>query len=137
MRTAPRTRESLFSGLAFSRDGSHVYASMASLTDPRGKRKGDAGSGIAVCSFAAGKIAPERLIHLPVEPQLLWNQHQLTVIYRSWAISPNKRKRQKTGGTQEKRSEPLAKTGPKLVTWIRTPFICDQSVKDTPSYNGF
>jgi hypothetical protein len=110
---------------------------MASLTDPRGERKRDAGSGISVYSFAAGKIAPERLIHLPVEPQLLWNQHQLTVIYRSWAISPNKRKRQKAGGTQEKRSEPLAKTGPKLVTWIRTPFICDQSVKDTLSYNGF
>ncbi len=39
---------------------------MASLTDPKGDGKGDTGSGIAVYSFTAGKIAPERLIPLPV-----------------------------------------------------------------------
>jgi DNA-binding beta-propeller fold protein YncE len=60
-------RQTLYSGLAFSRDGSHIYASMASLTDPKGDGKTAVGSGIAVFSFAAGKIAPERLIPLPVE----------------------------------------------------------------------
>jgi DNA-binding beta-propeller fold protein YncE len=64
-RTPPRARQTLFSGLAFSRDGLHLYASMASLTDPKGEREGDTGSGIAVYSFVEGRIAPERMIHLP------------------------------------------------------------------------
>ena len=66
-RTSPRAKQTLYSGLAFSRDGSRIYASMASLTDPKGDGKADVGSGIAVYSFAAGKIAPERLIPLPIE----------------------------------------------------------------------
>ena len=67
-RTAPHTsKQSFYSGLAFSRDGKHVYASMASLTDPAGTAKGDTGSGIAVYSFNAGKLAPERMIRLPLQ----------------------------------------------------------------------
>ncbi|MGO9323847.1 MAG: phosphoesterase [Terracidiphilus sp.] len=61
-----RAHQTLYSGLAFSRDGSHIYASMASLTDAEGDGKDDVGSGIAVYSFANGEIVPERLIHLPV-----------------------------------------------------------------------
>jgi DNA-binding beta-propeller fold protein YncE len=64
-RTAPRAKQTLFSGLAFSRDGTRIYGSMASLIDPKGKSAGDTGSGIAVYSFTAGKVAPERMIHLP------------------------------------------------------------------------
>ncbi len=60
-------KQTLYSGLAFSRDGAHIYASMASLTDPKGDGKADVGSGIAVYNFVAGKIAPERLIPLPME----------------------------------------------------------------------
>jgi DNA-binding beta-propeller fold protein YncE len=67
-RTSNRAKQTLYSGLAFSRDGSHIYASMASLTDAKGDGKADTGSGIAVYSFAGGKIAPERLIQLPVAP---------------------------------------------------------------------
>src|SRR5580692_6650583 len=67
-RTALHAHQTLYSGLAFSRDGSHIYASMASLTDAKGDGKSDAGSGIAVYSFAGGKISPERLIHLPAAP---------------------------------------------------------------------
>jgi hypothetical protein len=66
-RTALHAHQTLYSGLAFSRDGGHIYASMASLTDPKGDGKADVGSGIAVYSFAGGTIAPERLIHLPLE----------------------------------------------------------------------
>ena len=62
-----KAKQTLYSGLAFSRDGSHVYASMGSITDPTGKDKGDTGNGIVVYSFAAGKIAPERFIPLPIE----------------------------------------------------------------------
>ena len=38
-RTAVRAKQTLYSGLAFSRDGNHIYASMASLTDPEGRRQ--------------------------------------------------------------------------------------------------
>ena len=68
-RTGPHARQTLYSGLAFSRDGTHIFASMASLTDPRGGNPEAVGSGIAVYSFSAGKIAPERLIGL-TPPQL-------------------------------------------------------------------
>jgi DNA-binding beta-propeller fold protein YncE len=63
---AQLAKQTLYSGLAFSRDGSRVYSSMASLTDPLGDGKDKTGSGIVVYSFAAGKIAPQRFIHLPL-----------------------------------------------------------------------
>ena len=67
-RTLARTaKQTLFSGLAFSRDGSHLYASMGSMTDPEGKEKEDSGSGIVVYKFAEGAIEPERFIRLPLQ----------------------------------------------------------------------
>ena len=66
-RTGRRANQTLYSGLAFSLDGSKVYASVASLTDPEGKQKDSTGSGIVVYSFAEGKIAPEGLIRIPME----------------------------------------------------------------------
>jgi DNA-binding beta-propeller fold protein YncE len=66
-RTLIRLKQTLYSGLAFSHDGAHLYASIGSLTDPEGKDKDDTGSGILVYGFAAGKIVPERMIHLPLE----------------------------------------------------------------------
>ncbi len=65
-RTGLYAKQTLFSGLAFSRDGSRIYASMASLSDPTGKDKNDTGNAVAVYSFTGGKIAPERLIRLPL-----------------------------------------------------------------------
>jgi DNA-binding beta-propeller fold protein YncE len=64
---ARRAHQTLYSGLAFSRDGTHLYASMGSVTDPLGQEKDDAGSGIIVYRFADGKITPEGLIHLPLQ----------------------------------------------------------------------
>jgi DNA-binding beta-propeller fold protein YncE len=58
-------KQTYFHGLAFSRDGKHVYASMASLTDPLGKEKGTTGNGIAVYAFSEGNVTPERFIALP------------------------------------------------------------------------
>ncbi len=67
-RTPARTaKQTLYSGLAFSLDGKHLYASLASLTDPLGDGKAATGSGIVVYGFAAGKIVPERLIPLPLQ----------------------------------------------------------------------
>ena len=66
-RTATTGKQTLYSGLAFSADGRHLYASMASLTDPAGSEKGDVGNGIAVYGFDAGKITPERLIPIGLQ----------------------------------------------------------------------
>jgi YVTN family beta-propeller protein len=67
-RTMYDARQTLYSGLAFSRDGSRIYASMGSMTDPLGDGKEATGSGVLVYSFAAGKVAPERMIPLPLQP---------------------------------------------------------------------
>lgn len=61
--------QSYFIGLAFSSDGKHLYASVGSLTDATGARAGNTGNGIAVYSFAQGKVAPEKFI--PIPPQAL------------------------------------------------------------------
>ncbi len=66
-RTPIRAKQTLYSGLAFSRDGKHVYASMGSLVDPVGKGEGDAGSGVVVYGFDGGKITAERMIKIPLQ----------------------------------------------------------------------
>src|SRR5580658_2961613 len=60
-------KQTYFLGLAFSLDGKHLFASMASLTDPLGKQKENTGNGIAVYSFEDGRIVPERF--LPLAPR--------------------------------------------------------------------
>src|SRR5271165_2086132 len=60
-------RQTYFLGLAFSLDGKHLYASMASGTDPLGKKPGSTGNGVAVYTFDEGKISPEKF--LPVAPR--------------------------------------------------------------------
>ena len=62
-----KEHQTLYSGLAFSSDGAHLYASMASLTDPNGERQNDTGNGIVVYSFKDGTIAPERFIRIPLQ----------------------------------------------------------------------
>src|SRR5664279_4692238 len=71
-RTLIHAKQTLYSGLAFSRDGSHLYASIGSETDPLGKDAPshgmeDTGSGVVVYRFTDGKIEPERIIHLPLQ----------------------------------------------------------------------
>jgi glucose/arabinose dehydrogenase len=53
-RTGEGTKQTLYSGLAFSRDGVHLYASMGSVTAPEGDGKKATGSGVVVYSFKAG-----------------------------------------------------------------------------------
>jgi DNA-binding beta-propeller fold protein YncE len=66
-RTVEGAKQTLYSGLAFSRDGAHLYASMGSTTNPVGNGNKATGNAVVVYSFAAGKITPERLIALPLE----------------------------------------------------------------------
>jgi DNA-binding beta-propeller fold protein YncE len=65
--TATTGKQTLYSGLVFSADGKHLYASIASLSDPTGSEKGDVGNGIAVYGFDAGKITPEKLIPIGLQ----------------------------------------------------------------------
>src|SRR6476469_9497163 len=58
-RTPVSANQTLYSGLAFSRDGSHLYASIGSLTDPLGTGKtqngrAETGSGVLVYRFSDG-----------------------------------------------------------------------------------
>jgi DNA-binding beta-propeller fold protein YncE len=64
-RLGAKARQTYFLGLAFSLDGKHLFASMASLTDPLGKKKDSTGNGIAVYTFENGRVIPERFIPLP------------------------------------------------------------------------
>src|SRR5580692_2623366 len=63
-RLGSKARQTYFLGLAFSLDGQHLFASMASLTDPLGKKKGSTGNGIAVYGFASGRVLAERFLSL-------------------------------------------------------------------------
>jgi DNA-binding beta-propeller fold protein YncE len=65
--TAPRSKQTLYSGLAFSGDGRHVYASMGSESDPLGTARGDTGSGVVVYGFNGGRISRERMLKIPLQ----------------------------------------------------------------------
>jgi DNA-binding beta-propeller fold protein YncE len=67
-RLSDEAHQSYFIGLAFSSDGKHLYASLGSLTDPTGEKKGDTGNGIAVYRFSEGKVTPERFIPMALQP---------------------------------------------------------------------
>jgi len=67
-RLGDESHQSYFVGLAFSSDGKHLYASVGSLTDPTGAKPGNTGNGIAVYSFLAGKVTPERFIPIALQP---------------------------------------------------------------------
>ncbi len=66
-RTALRAKQTLYSGLAFSGDGKHLYASMGSATNPVGDGKANTGSGVTVYGFDAGKITREKMLSIPLQ----------------------------------------------------------------------
>ena len=65
-RLANEAKQSYFVGLAWSTDGTELYASVGSLTDSEGKKPGSTGNGIAVYRFAAGALTPDRFLKLPL-----------------------------------------------------------------------
>jgi DNA-binding beta-propeller fold protein YncE len=67
-RLGHRARQTYFLGLAFSVDGSKLYASMGSMSDPTGARPGDTGNGIAVYNFKNGRVSPESFLKIPLAP---------------------------------------------------------------------
>jgi DNA-binding beta-propeller fold protein YncE len=66
-RTKTTDKQTLYSGLAFARDGAHLYASMGSITNPVGDGAANTGDGVVVYSFKGGKIAPDRFIPIPMQ----------------------------------------------------------------------
>jgi hypothetical protein len=60
-------KQTLYSGLAFSHDGKHLYASMGSTTNPTGDAVGAIGNGVVVYGFDSGKIVRERMIRIPLQ----------------------------------------------------------------------
>jgi DNA-binding beta-propeller fold protein YncE len=60
-------RQTLYSGLAFSRDGSHLYASLGSETDPLGDNAKKTGSGVIVYGFHDGKVVRDRLLKIGMQ----------------------------------------------------------------------
>jgi len=65
-RVGERAPQTFFSGLAFSADGTKVYASLASITNPDGDGAEKTGNGIVVYAFANGVLTPQGFLKLPV-----------------------------------------------------------------------
>ncbi len=61
------SKETLYSGLQFSHDGRHVYASLASLTAPAGDGGRNPGSGILVYRFDDGRLTRDRILSIPLQ----------------------------------------------------------------------
>ncbi len=59
--------QTYFLGIGFSSDGSRLYVSVASMTDPAGASAGDLGNGIAVYGFKDGAISPQGFIKIPLQ----------------------------------------------------------------------
>jgi DNA-binding beta-propeller fold protein YncE len=66
-RTEIGADQTLYNGVAFSADGSHVYASIDSLEHPEGGDAAQTGNAIAVYRFTGTTLAPERLIQIPLQ----------------------------------------------------------------------
>lgn len=66
-RTRPLAPQTLYQGLAFSSDGSHIYVSFESLSRPEGGTPAATGNAIGVYSFKDGAITAERLIPVPLQ----------------------------------------------------------------------
>src|SRR5216684_4049248 len=64
-RLAESAHQSYFLGLAFSSDGTRLYASIGSITDPTGAKPGNTGNGVAIYKFENGKVSPQRFIKIP------------------------------------------------------------------------
>ena len=77
-RTSVGAQQTLYSGLAFSPDGKHLYASLDSLTAPEGGSATTTGNAIAVYTVDGGKLTPERLIPIPLQKLAAGHtQHQI------------------------------------------------------------
>ena len=70
-RTATGLPQTLYSGLAFGKDGKHLYAVFDSLTAPQGNngagKRIETGNAIAVYAFRNGELKPQQLLPVPLQ----------------------------------------------------------------------
>src|SRR5271156_2573187 len=70
-RTATGLPQTLYSGLAFGKDGKHLYAVFDSLTAPQGNNGAgktiETGNAIAIYEFSDGKVKPQQLLPEPLQ----------------------------------------------------------------------
>src|SRR5262249_44402388 len=66
-RTDVGAAQTLYNGVVFSSDGSHVYASIDSLKEPETSGPDHPGNAIAVYRFSGTALTPERLIPVPLQ----------------------------------------------------------------------
>ena len=66
-RSAIGLPQTLYSGLAFGTDGSHLYAVFDSLTAPEGGNTVETGNAIAVYGFHDGQVKAEQLLPVPLQ----------------------------------------------------------------------
>ena len=66
-RTAMALPQTLYSGLAFGKDGRHLYAVFDSLSAPEGGEEGATGNAIAVYSFNNGQVKADQLLPVPLQ----------------------------------------------------------------------
>jgi DNA-binding beta-propeller fold protein YncE len=64
-RTLIGAKQTFFEGISFSADGTKVYASLASSSDPQGDGNKRTGNGIVVYKFVDGVPTPDRFLRLP------------------------------------------------------------------------
>jgi len=65
-RVGAQATQTFFSGLAFSADGTKVYASLASSSAPEGDGEKKTGNGIVVYGFSNGVLTPQGFLKLPL-----------------------------------------------------------------------
>src|SRR5271156_403457 len=70
-RTATGLPQTLYSGLAFGKDGKHLYAVFDSLPAPQGNNGAgktiETGNAIAIYEFSDGKVKPQQLLPVPLQ----------------------------------------------------------------------
>jgi DNA-binding beta-propeller fold protein YncE len=66
-RTLIGASQTMYSGVAFSLDGAHLYVSFDSLSAPEGGQPDQTGNAIAVYTVSDGALKPERLIPIPLQ----------------------------------------------------------------------
>src|SRR3984885_4160261 len=89
-RTATGLPQTLYSGLAFGKDGKHLYAVFDSLTAPQGNNKDATGNAIAVYEFNHGQVKPQQLLPVPLQQLALGKlQNQVGVALPAGTAIPS------------------------------------------------
>ena len=66
-RTVIGAAQTMYSGVAFSLDGTHLYVSFDSLSAPEGGKAAQTGNALAVYTVNSGALEPDRLIPIPLQ----------------------------------------------------------------------